>query len=122
MFLLFVAFTLYVTCGPPGHHPVPLSRMPAAKFPRPERYGDCRDFMSASFLGITGLMYAGGFDGLILSLVPLAPGRCLFLFARRVRTWAVLPYRCHIPRLDREPIRLVTVSTIVIVIMYLIQM
>ena len=82
------------------------------------------DFMSAaSFLGITGLMFIGGFDGLILSLGAFGAWPVLmFLFAKRVRNLGSFTFIDVISqRLDRNPIRLVTAfSTIVIVVMYLI--
>ena len=82
------------------------------------------DFMSAaSFLGLTGLMFIGGFDGLILSLGAFGAWPVLmFLFAKRVRNLGSFTFIDVISqRLDRNPIRLVTAfSTIVIVVMYLI--
>lgn len=82
------------------------------------------DFMSAaSFLGITGLMFIGGFDGLILSLGAFGAWPVLmFLFAKRVRNLGSFTFIDVISqRLDRNPIRVVTAfTTIVIVVMYLI--
>ncbi|MEK9928991.1 MAG: cation acetate symporter, partial [Halieaceae bacterium] len=82
------------------------------------------DFMSAaSFLGITGLMFIGGFDGLILSLGAFGAWPVLmFLFAKRVRNLGSFTFIDVISqRLERNPIRLVTAfSTIVVVVMYLI--
>lgn len=82
------------------------------------------DFMSAaSFLGITGLMFIGGFDGLILSLGAFGAWPVLmFLFAKRVRNLGNFTFIDVISqRLERNPIRVVTAfTTIVIVVMYLI--
>ena len=82
------------------------------------------DFMSAAaFLGITGLMFIGGFDGLILSLGAFGAWPVLmFLFAKRVRNLGSFTFIDVISqRLERNPIRLVTAfSTIVVVVMYLI--
>ena len=82
------------------------------------------DFMSAaSFLGITGLMFVGGFDGLILSLGAFGAWPLLmFLFAKRVRNLGSFTFIDVISqRLQKNPIRVVTAfSTIVVVVMYLI--
>ena len=82
------------------------------------------DFMSAaSFLGITGLMFVGGFDGLILSLGAFGAWPVLmFLFAKRVRNLGSFTFIDVISqRLQKNPIRMVTAfSTIVVVVMYLI--
>jgi len=126
MFLLFVAFTLYVTWWASKATTSSSTFYNAGGQISGAQNGlaIAGDFMSAaSFLGITGLMYAGGFDGLILSLGAFGAWPVLmFLFARRVRNLGSFTFIDVISRrLDREPIRLVTAfSTIVIVIMYLI--
>ncbi|WP_241521185.1 sodium:solute symporter family transporter [Kineobactrum sediminis] len=82
------------------------------------------DFMSAaSFLGITGLVFLGGFDGLVLALGAFAAWPLLlFLLARRVRNLGSFTFVDVVSqRLDRTRIRIVAASaTIVVVILYLI--
>lgn len=82
------------------------------------------DFMSAaSFLGITGLMFLGGFDGLVLALVAFAAWPLLlFLLARRVRNLGSFTFVDVVSqRLERTRIRIVAVGgTIVVVVLYLI--
>jgi cation/acetate symporter len=82
------------------------------------------DFMSAaSFLGVTGLIFLGGFDGLVLALGAFSAWPLmLFLLARRVRNLGSFTFVDVISqRLARNPIRVVTVtSTVVVVILYLI--
>ena len=82
------------------------------------------DFMSAaSFLGITGLIFLGGFDGLVLAIGAFtAWPLLLFLFARRVRNLGSFTFVDVISqRLERTRIRLVAIGgTIVVVLLYLI--
>ncbi len=82
------------------------------------------DFMSAaSFLGVTGLIFLGGFDGLVLALGAFSAWPLmLFLLAKRVRNLGSFTFVDVVSqRLDRTPIRIVTVTgTIVVVILYLI--
>ncbi|MFT5574054.1 MAG: cation/acetate symporter [Cryomorphaceae bacterium] len=82
------------------------------------------DFMSAaSFLGISGLIYSAGFDGLILAVGALAGWPImLFLMSERVRNLGrftitdVVSYR-----LQQRPIRMIaTLGTISVIIFYLI--
>ena len=82
------------------------------------------DFMSAaSFLGISGLIYSVGFDGLILAIGALAGWPImLFLMSERVRNLGrytitdVVSYR-----LQQRPIRMIaTLGTISVIIFYLI--
>lgn len=82
------------------------------------------DFMSAaSFLGISGLIYTAGFDGLILAIGALAGWPImLFLMSERVRNLGrytitdVVSYR-----LQQRPIRLIaTLGTVSVIIFYLI--
>ena len=82
------------------------------------------DFMSAaSFLGISGLIYTVGFDGLILAIGALAGWPImLFLMSERVRNLGrytitdVVSYR-----LQQRPIRMIaTLGTISVIIFYLI--
>lgn len=126
MFLLFVAVTLFITWW-------------AAR--RTRSSGDfynaggqitglqngaaiAGDFMSAaSFLGITGLIFLGGFDGLVLALGAFSAWPLmLFLLARRVRNLGRFTFIDVVSeRLERRPIRLVAVfGTLVVVILYLI--
>ncbi len=82
------------------------------------------DFMSAaSFLGITGLVFIGGFDGLVLAIGAFSGWPLmLFLLARRVRNLGRFTFIDVVSeRLQRTPIRLVAVSgTLIVVILYLI--
>ena len=82
------------------------------------------DFMSAaSFLGITGLIFVGGFDGLILSLGAFGAWPLLmFLFAKRVRNLGSFTFVDVVSkRLAQGPIRIVaSIGTIAVVVMYLI--
>lgn len=82
------------------------------------------DFMSAaSFLGITGLMFIGGFDGLLLALGAFSAWPLmLFLLAKRVRNLGSFTFVDVVSmRLERTRIRLVAIlGTIVVVILYLI--
>tara|TARA_R110002110_G_C13470525_1_gene721017 strand:+ start:134528 stop:136210 length:1683 start_codon:yes stop_codon:yes gene_type:complete len=82
------------------------------------------DFMSAaSFLGITGLMFIGGFDGLVLALGAFSAWPLmLFLLAKRVRNLGSFTFVDVVSqRLERTRIRIVALTgTIVVVILYLI--
>ena len=82
------------------------------------------DFMSAaSFLGITGLIFLGGFDGLVLAIGAFSAWPVmLFLLAKRVRNLGSFTFTDVVSqRLERTRIRLVAVGgTIVVVILYLI--
>ena len=82
------------------------------------------DFMSAaSFLGISGLMFIGGFDGLIFALGAFAGfPLMLFLFAEKVRNLGLFTIAdVAASRLDARTTRLcITVTSIAIVLLYLI--
>ena len=82
------------------------------------------DFMSAaSFLGITGLIFLGGFDGLVLAIGAFSAWPVmLFLLAKRVRNLGSFTFTDVVSqRLERTRIRLVAVGgTIVVVTLYLI--
>jgi cation/acetate symporter len=82
------------------------------------------DFMSAaSFLGITALIYAGGFDGLVLAMGAFAAWPVmLFLLAKRVRNMGSFTFVDVVSmRLEGTRIRIVALmGTIVVVILYLI--
>ncbi len=82
------------------------------------------DFMSAaSFLGITGLIYLGGFDGLVLAIGAFSAWPImLFLLAKRVRNMGKFTFTDVVSmRLEKSGIRVVAISgTLVVVILYLI--
>ena len=82
------------------------------------------DFMSAaSFLGITGLIFAFGFDGLVFALGAFAGWpMMLFLLAKRIRNMGSYTFTDVVSqRLERTKIRVVAIiGTITVVIMYLI--
>ena len=82
------------------------------------------DFMSAaSFLGIAGLMFIGGFDGLIFALGAFAGFPILlFMFAERLRNlgWHTFTDIAAL-RLDETKLRVISsLTTVVIVVVYLI--
>lgn len=82
------------------------------------------DFMSAaSFLGISGLMFAYGFDGLIFAIGAMAGWpMLLFLLAKRIRNMGSYTFTDVVSlRLQRDKIRVVGIGgTITVVVMYLI--
>jgi cation/acetate symporter len=82
------------------------------------------DFMSAaSFLGISGLMFVGGFDALVLAIGAFVGWPImLFLLAKRVRNLGSFTFTDVVSmRLDKRPIRIVAIlGTIVVVLLYLI--
>lgn len=82
------------------------------------------DFMSAaSFLGITGLIFLGGFDGLVLALGAFSAWPLMmFLLAKRVRNLGSFTFVDVVSmRLERTRIRIVALmGTIVVVVLYLI--
>jgi len=82
------------------------------------------DFMSAaSFLGITGLIFLGGFDGLVLAIGAFSAWPImLFLLAKRVRNLGRFTFTDVVAmRLEKSRIRVVAISgTLVVVILYLI--
>ncbi|WP_019530032.1 cation/acetate symporter ActP [Dasania marina] len=82
------------------------------------------DFMSAaSFLGISGLIYTAGFDGLILAIGALSGWPImLFLMSERVRNLGKFTFTDVVSyRLQKKPIRLVaTLGSISVIIFYLI--
>ena len=82
------------------------------------------DFMSAaSFLGITGLIFVGGFDGLVLAIGAFSAWPILlFLLAKRVRNLGSYTFTDVVSmRLDKNRIRIVAIcGTLVVVVLYLI--
>ena len=82
------------------------------------------DFMSAaSFLGVTGLLFIGGFDGLIFGLGAFAGWPImLFLFAERIRNLGRFTFTDVVSmRLEGTRIRIISViSTTAVVVLYLI--
>ena len=78
---------------------------------------------AASFLGITGLIFAFGFDGLVFALGAFAGWpMMLFLLAKRIRNMGSYTFTDVVSqRLERTRIRIVAIiGTITVVIMYLI--
>ncbi len=82
------------------------------------------DFMSAaSFLGVSGLIYSGGFDGLIWGIGGLAGWPLLlFLLAERLRNLGRYTFADAVSfRLQAAPMRTLSAcSTLVVISMYLI--
>ncbi|MCF6194763.1 MAG: cation acetate symporter, partial [Kangiellaceae bacterium] len=82
------------------------------------------DFMSAaSFLGISGLIYMAGFDGLILAVGALSGWPImLFLMSERVRNLGRFTFIDVVTyRLQKKPIRLVaSLGSISVILFYLI--
>ena len=82
------------------------------------------DFMSAaSFLGITGLIYTAGFDGLILAVGALAGWPLmLFVISERVRNLGRFTFTDVVSyRLQQRPIKAIaTVGSITVIIFYLV--
>ncbi len=82
------------------------------------------DYMSAaSFLGITGLIFLGGFDGLIFAIGAFAGWPIMvFLLAERVRNLGSYTFTDVVSmRLEQSKTRSVAIlSTVVVVILYLI--
>jgi len=82
------------------------------------------DFMSAaSFLGITGLIYSVGFDGLILAVGALAGWPLmLFIISERVRNLGRFTFTDVVSyRLQQRPIRgIATLGSITVIVFYLV--
>jgi cation/acetate symporter len=82
------------------------------------------DFMSAaSFLGISGLIYTAGFDGLILAIGAMSGWPLmLFLMSERVRNLGKFTFTDVVSyRLQKKPIRLIaTLGSVSVIIFYLI--
>ncbi len=82
------------------------------------------DFMSAaSFLGITGLIYSVGFDGLILAVGALAGWPLmLFIISERVRNLGRFTFTDVVSyRLQQRPIRAIsTLGSITVIVFYLV--
>lgn len=82
------------------------------------------DFMSAaSFLGISGLIYTAGFDGLILAVGALSGWPImLFLLSERARNLGTFTFTDVVSfRLQKKPIRLVaSLGAVSVIIFYLI--
>ncbi|GAC06196.1 sodium:solute symporter family transporter [Paraglaciecola chathamensis] len=82
------------------------------------------DFMSAaSFLGITGLIYSVGFDGLILAVGALAGWPLmLFVISERVRNLGKFTFTDVVSyRLQQRPIKAIaTVGSITVIVLYLV--
>lgn len=82
------------------------------------------DFMSAaSFLGISGLIYSAGYDGLILAVGALSGWPLmLFLMSERVRNLGKFTFTDVVSyRLDKKPIKMTaTLGSITVTIFYLV--
>jgi len=126
MFLIFVAFTLGIT-----RWAAKATTTSAAFYNAGGKITGLQngaaiagDYMSAaSFLGITGLMFIGGFDGLILALGAFASWPLvMYLLAKRVRNLGNYTFVDVVSqRLSRRPIRIVAAGgTITVVTLYLI--
>ena len=73
------------------------------------------------FLGISGLVFVSGFDGLIYSVGWLVGYGVLFLVAERLRNSASSPSPTSLYRLQQTPIRLLSaLGTLTVVAFYLI--
>lgn len=126
MFLLFVAVTLGVSYWASGRTRSSKDFYTAGGeiTGLQNGFAIAGDFMSAAaFLGITGLMFLGGFDGLVLALGAFSAWPLmLFLLAKRVRNLGSFTFIDVVSqRLERTGIRLVALSgSIVVVILYLI--
>ena len=126
MFLVFVAITLGISYWASRHTQTSKDFYTAGGDITGLQNGTAiaGDFMSAaSFLGISGLMFVGGFDGLVLAIGAFAGWPImLFLLAKRVRNLGSFTFTdVASMRLDKRPIRIVAImGTIVVVLLYLI--
>ena len=123
MFLVFVVATLGITWWAARQRPATTTR-PAAASPAP-RTGSRSPATScpASFLGVSGLVYASGYDGLIYSIGGLAGWPLgLFLLAERLRNLGRYTFADAVGyRLEALPIRTLSAcGTLVVVLLYLI--
>ena len=127
IFILFVAVTLIITWWAASH--TKSTRDFYAAGGRITGFQNglaiAGDFMSAAtFLGITGLIFIRGFDGIIWILAALV-GLCLVLFLlveafRNLGRYTLADVACY--RLNKKPIRTFSAMTsLVIIVMYLIS-
>src|ERR1700686_1517056 len=126
MFALIVIATLVLTYHSAGRTKSKADFYSAGNAITPVQNGlaIAGDFLSApAFLGISGLVYANGFDGLLYALGFLTGWPIvLFLMSERMRNLGSYTFADAAPfRLDRAPIRLVAATgSLVVVLFYLI--
>src|SRR5882757_2569281 len=126
MFLLIVAITLVITYRSAGRTKSKADFYTAGHEITPLQNGlaIAGDFLSAAaFLGISALIYATGFDGLIYALGFLTGWPIvLFMMSERLRNLGSYTFADAAAfRLERTPIRLVAaIGSLVVVLFYLI--
>jgi len=126
MFLLIVAVTLVITWRSAGSTKSKADFYTAGHAITPAQNGlaIAGDFLSAAaFLGISALVYANGFDGLLYALGFLTGWPIvLFMMSERMRNLGSFTFSDAAAfRLDRTPIRLVAATgSLVVVLFYLI--
>ena len=126
IFLIFIVATLWVSYWASSHTKSSAAFYTAGGQIGPVQNGTAiaGDFMSAaSFLGISGLIFTVGFDGLILAVGALAGWPImLFLMSERVRNLGRYTITDVVSvRLQRKPIKVVsTLGTISVIVLYLI--
>lgn len=126
MFALIVMATLIITYRSAGRTKSKADFYSAGSAITPVQNGlaIAGDFLSAAaFLGISGLVYANGFDGLLYALGFLTGWPIvLFLMSERMRNLGSYTFADAAAfRLDRTPIRLVAATgSLVVVLFYLI--
>src|SRR5882757_1161973 len=126
MFLLIVAVTLVITWRSAGSTKSKADFYTAGHAITPAQNGlaIAGDFLSAAaFLGISALVYANGFDGLLYALGFLTGWPIvLFMMSERMRNLGSYTFSDAAAfRLDRTPIRLVAATgSLVVVLFYLI--
>src|SRR5262245_53918593 len=126
MFLVIVAATLVITYRAAGSTKSKAGFYTAGHAITPLQNGlaIAGDFLSAAaFLGISALIYANGFDGLIYALGFLTGWPIvLFLMSERMRNLGSYTFADAAAfRLDRTPIRLVAATgSLVVVLFYLV--
>jgi cation/acetate symporter len=126
MFLVFVAGTLFITwwAARRTHSTSDYYAAGGRITGTQNGFAIAGDFMSAaSFLGISGLVFVSGFDGLIYSIGGLAGWPLvLFLLAERLRNLGRYTFADAVGyRLAVGPIRTFSVcATLVVIVMYLI--
>ena len=126
MFLVIVVATLFITVRSAGSTKSKAGFYTAghAITPLQNGFAIAGDFLSAAaFLGISALIYANGFDGMLYALGFLTGWPIvLFLMSERMRNLGSYTFADAVAyRLDRTPIRLVAAfGSLVVVLFYLI--
>jgi len=126
IFCVFVCFTLLISYWASKHTTSSGAFYNAGGNISPLQNGTAiaGDFMSAaSFLGISGLIYIAGFDGLILAVGALSGWPImLFLMSERVRNLGRFTFIDVVTyRLQKKPVRLVaSMGSISVILFYLI--